>query len=87
VVGKSSISFTVGGREITLAREEVEKALKDVKPELVRTHLVFVGGKAYPVKQALREATGLDTLDFHTTDARRVFRRLGFEVARKEQGS
>ncbi len=81
---RTPVRFTIGGRKVELSKAQVERALKAEKPEPINTHAVLVGGVAFPVKQALRATTGFDILDFHTMEARRVFRRLGFELMRKE---
>ncbi len=77
-----NVRFTISGRHFNLSREQVEKALVGVAPEPTKLHAVQIGRHMFPVKQALSQVTGLDRLDFHSTDARRVFRRLGFKLLR-----
>jgi hypothetical protein len=76
------VRFTINGHHYNLSREQVEKALAGVEPEPTKLHAVQIGRHMFPVKQALSQATGLDRLDFQSTDARRVFRRLGFKLLR-----
>lgn len=76
------IAFTVGGQRRSLTKEKVIAQLKELEPKRMRAHVVLVEGVAYPVKEAFAHVTGLDVLDFNTDQARRVFRRLGFEVKR-----
>jgi hypothetical protein len=73
-------SFTVGGNRILLSARQVESSLTGVQPEQTRTHAVEVAGHWYPVKQALEAATGVNRADFISTEARRVFKSLGFPV-------
>ena len=75
--------FTLAGNRIRLTREVVEKIMKGVAPEVIRSHAVVINGVRYPVKQALEKVTGIDRADFITNAARRQFRRLGFEVIRQ----
>lgn len=74
--------FTISGLRKRLTSEQVERRLRHVEPEAVRTHAVKVHGRLYPVKQAFALATGLDPLDFNTIQARTQFMRLGFQVVR-----
>ncbi len=76
------MDFKMNGRPMSLTKEEVEKALKDVEPEAPRDHVVKVGRKVFPMKQAFGVATKLDRLDFTTAQARNVLKRLGFEIGR-----
>ncbi len=68
-------------RRFVATAEEVEGALRNVTPEKVRVHSVEVGGRVYPVKQALAVAFGLKRADCFPHVACRAFRQLGFRVA------
>jgi len=72
--------FTVNGRRLVAMREQVETALRDVPPDRVCVHAVEIGGKLYPVRQALAVACGLNRMDCFPQVASRVFRQLGFKV-------
>ncbi len=76
------IRFVVNGKAFTLKADEVEKAMRGVEPEPVRSHVVVVAGQRYPVKQVFEKATGLDRLDFTSGTARRHLTRLGFKLSR-----
>ncbi len=76
----TEIRFRIGGVEYLLSKEDVERQLQDVEPEVVREVAVTVKGKRYPVKQALAKVTGLLRGDFNTHTAMNVFRRLSFPV-------
>ncbi len=80
------VRFTISGEQYALSRAQVEKAVADVEPEQAKLHAVQIRGRLFPVKQALSVATGLDRLDFHSGDARRVFRRLGFKFMTRSKG-
>lgn len=76
------VTFQVGGETVALEPSEVVQKLKGKQPGPIRTHAVEVGGKLYPVKEAFSTVTGLDVMDFNTTQARSAFKRLGFRVVR-----
>lgn len=73
-------TFTIGGQEFSLSREDVERKLKSVEPEEIRKVFVEVSGKKFPIKQALVLAAGLMRSGFTTQDAIRVLRKLGFRL-------
>jgi len=76
------MEFTVSGQKVEVTADGVTRALAGVVPEPARQHVVSVGGKEYPVKQAMAVATGLDRLDFTSAQARSVLKRLGFQLHR-----
>lgn len=75
-----SRKFTVGGRTVELSTTEVRKKLRGTHPEPIVKHSVSVNNQWYPVKQALELVTGIPRADSITTEARRVFRALGFAL-------
>lgn len=77
-------AFTIAGERVVLDHDTVEARLERVLPEPIHEHYVVVGGRRFPPKQVLSELTGLDRADFTTHQARRILRRLGFIVARRE---
>lgn len=79
--------FTVGGRRMRVTTDEVVQKLRGAKFGAVRTHAVKIEGVLCPVKEAFAVVTGLDRLDFNTDQARKWFRKLGFEVVRVDQAS
>ena len=74
--------FTVGGRPLDLAAEQVSRAMKQVEPEAIREHLVEMNGTVYPPKQVLAVVTGWARTTFTTMEAERVLMRLGFVCRR-----
>lgn len=77
---KGKSQFTIGGKSVSLTRNEVEEALKQIRPEPIKKYSVRVGGMDFPIKQAVALAAKLPTAAFITTDAYRVLSRLGFEI-------
>ena len=74
--------MTIAGQLVTLNRQQVVESLRKVAPQQVQTHAVEIEGRHFPVKQAFADVTGLDPLDFNTEQARRAFKKLGFQVFR-----
>jgi hypothetical protein len=75
-------TFRVGGQELDLDRERVERALRGHRPERLHIHGIEINGELWPPKQAFEAVTGLDRLDFTTQEARRVLKNLGFRAVR-----
>jgi hypothetical protein len=73
------VRFTVGGRDLELTKEQVERAVKGIPGELYRTYYVEINGVRYPTKQAFAAATGWQRQTFTSHEANRVLNRLGFE--------
>lgn len=77
------MQFTLRGTTFDMDREDVVRAVQRQEPEAVTIHAVNIGGKLYPVKQALGaalEGSGFARIDFTSADARRILRRLGFRL-------
>lgn len=72
--------FTVGGHRIELSRSLVESKLQGAVAEPILKHAVSVKGSWFPVKQAIELAADIPRADVISTEARRVFRALGFQV-------
>lgn len=68
----------VGGRQFDWTRQQVQAALRNVEPESPRKHVVEVGDKQFPPKQALAVVTGWERQSFTTLEAQRVLSKLGF---------
>jgi hypothetical protein len=74
------VELMVGGERIQLRKADVLRAVRDGPLGVVRRHAVEIQKRLYPVKEVFARATGIDVLDFNTTQARTALRRLGFEV-------
>ena len=77
---KPSVELVVGGTRIQLTKAAVLSAVRNGPLGVVRQHAVEIEQQLYPVKEVFARATGIDVLDFNTTQARAALRRLGFEV-------
>jgi hypothetical protein len=75
-----AVDLVVRGERLQLRRSEVVRAVRDGGFGVVRQHAVEIEKQLYPVKEVFARATGIDVLDFNTTQARAALRRLGFEV-------
>ena len=78
--GTDYVDLVVRGERIRLRRADVLRAVRDGRLGVVRQHAVEIDRQLYPVKEVFARATGIDVLDFNTTQARAALRRLGFEV-------
>ena len=75
-----TVELIVRGERVRLRRADVTRAVRDGGFGVVRQHAVEIDRQLYPVKEVFARATGIDVLDFNTTQARAALRRLGFEV-------
>jgi hypothetical protein len=75
-----AIDLIVRGERVRLRKADVVRAVSNGGFGVVRQHAVEVDRRLYPVKEVFARATGIDVLDFNTTQARAALRRLGFEV-------
>jgi len=72
--------FSLNGQSFVLTAEKVEAALRDVTPEGIWRHGVEIGGRLFPVTQALAVTLGLERKDCTSRTARRLLRRLDLKV-------
>jgi hypothetical protein len=78
--GPEYVDLVVRGERIRLRKADVLRAVRTGPLGVVRQHAVEIDRQLYPVKEVFARATGVDVLDFNTTQARAALRRLGFEV-------
>lgn len=78
--GRPSIRFVLNGHRYELARDDVERRLVDVAPDIIRKHAVRVSGIWFPVIRAFEVVTGIPRSEFMSHTARRHFAALGYEV-------
>ena len=78
--GTDYVDLVVRGEKLRLRRADVLRAVRGGPLGVVRQHAVEIDHQLYPVKEIFARATGIDVLDFNTTQARAALRRLGFEV-------
>jgi|HubBroStandDraft_4_1064222.scaffolds.fasta_scaffold73954_2 hypothetical protein len=73
--------FKVSGHEFDLSSNDVESKMGTRTPEKIRKIYVTINARRYPVKQALEAVESeLMRSGFTSSEAIRVFRRLGFKV-------
>jgi hypothetical protein len=75
-----ALSFTVGGKRVTLTKKEAEASVKNLTPDAIKKYSVRIGDRDFPIKQVLSAATGMPGAAFISTDAYRILTRLGFDV-------
>lgn len=80
------MNFTLRGKSFSLTYEQVVSVMRGVPAEPINRYVVEVGDRVYPPKQVLARSTGLPPIAFTTQDAYRILNRLGFSVARVEEG-
>ena len=73
-----SYRFTVGGRKIELAPEDVRTAMADQEPERIGVWSTQVDDVTFPTKQTFNALTGMPRQSFTTQEAIRVLAKLGF---------
>ena len=66
-----------------LKKTAVLKALKGVKPQRIKRHMVMIGDTPYPMKHAYAVVTGEAAPDFNTREARKAFKKAGFQTYAK----
>ncbi|MEA1965114.1 MAG: hypothetical protein U9O41_08365 [Candidatus Aerophobetes bacterium] len=77
--------LTLKGNILDTTKEEVEKRLSKIKPEMMarNKYYVKIGEKDFPVKQAVSMAFGIARIDIQTQDAYRILRSLGFKITER----
>lgn len=75
----SELEITIGGARCCVSREQVEGRLAGEQPEPLRKYGVEIGGRRFPVKQAVAVGLNVPRASFQTQEAFRALRRLGFE--------
>ena len=74
------MKVTINGSVFDITPEDVEMAVAGRPPDAISTYSTVIGGRRFPVKQALSLVTGLAHAEFDSGRAQQVLRRLGFEV-------
>jgi len=63
-----------------MTKEQVERELIGVAPEVIRLYYVEINGKKFPLKQVISHMLRLGKVEFTTMDAANIVRRLGFKI-------
>jgi hypothetical protein len=74
------ITFTLGGKRVTLSAQDVAHAMMDVRAEPIKLRAVEINGTLYPVVQAFERATGLPRGLWRSARAWELLPRLGFRT-------
>ena len=70
------VALNARDEHAVLSKEDIERRLLGVHPEVIRRFYVEVNGVRFPVKQAFSKVTGSPRSTFRSSDAIRVFRKL-----------
>lgn len=87
---RGKITFSLGGKRVTLSRDDILKASRDpkIKNYFYVGYYVSLDGKKLPVKGLLSLATGIPVTEFASTPrARGILQKLGFTVVQSQQAS
>jgi len=76
--------ITLSGTVFHITRKDIEKKLKGIEPEEGRAkYFIDIGGKNYPIKQALSQTLNLPGIAFSSHQAFAILQKLGFEIIEK----
>lgn len=70
--------FTLGGLRYETTREAFERRLTGVAPETIHKYWVEIGGRRFPVKQAVSVGLSAERASFSSGQAIGILRKLGF---------
>lgn len=62
------------------SKEDFERELIGLEPEIIRRYYVEINGKQFPPKQVIAHILKLGKVEFTTMDAANILRRLGFKL-------
>lgn len=74
-----SFSFTIGGEGITVTRDEFERRVLGEDPEPYRKYYVEIGGKRYPIRQAVELGLHTSRAGFTTQRAYGILRKMRYK--------
>lgn len=74
--------FILKGKAYEKSREDFEKAMSGIEPEVIWKYSVEVNGVKYPPKQIISCVLRLGRIEFTTMDAANILRRFGFKIVR-----
>ena len=79
---------TILGKFYNITKADIEQSLRDIEPEEGRAkYFVEIGGKKYPIKQALSQTLNLSKATFTTQHAFDILTRLGFKITGTKNGT
>jgi 5-methylcytosine-specific restriction protein B len=74
----------IRGKEYQITREDIERSVEGIEPDVGRVYFVDIKGKEYPVKQVIGNALHLPMATFSTLEAYNFLTRLGYDIIVKE---
>ena len=75
---------TILGRSYNITKADIEQNLRDIEPEEGKAkYFVEIGGKKYPIKQALSQTLNLAKVAFTSQQAFGILHKLGFKIAER----
>jgi len=75
-----SSAIRIGGIEYPLDRNSFEARLERAQPEAIRKYFVEIGGRKFPVKQAVSIGLGAPRASFRTDAAIRALAKMGYQT-------
>ena len=87
-IERGKVTVTLGGKRVTIAREDILKASRDprIKNFFYVGYYVDLDRRKLPVKGLLSLATGIPVTEFGSTPkARGILQKLGFKVVQSQQ--
>jgi hypothetical protein len=79
-VGSESSEIRLGGISYPFDRKTFESRLAKTQPEEIRKYFVEIGGRKFPVKQAVSVGVGAPRASFGTEAAIHTLTRLGYQT-------
>ena len=78
----------IRGYVYNITKADIEQSLRDIEPEEGKAkYFVEIGGKKYPIKQALSQTLNLAKVAFTPQDAFTILNRLGFKITETKNGT
>jgi hypothetical protein len=72
--------FVLGGASYEVTRAQFEEHLSKIDPEPIRKYWVAIGGRRFPVKQAVGVGLGAERATFSSGQALSILRKLGYQT-------
>jgi hypothetical protein len=78
--GGKALRFIIDGEPYERSRQDVEEALREVRPDRIQQLAVSIQGDWYPVRQAVGLAIGRSPRDLNSGRSMELLRKLGYVV-------
>jgi len=72
--------FALGGASYEVTRAQFEEHLSKIDPEPIRKYWVAIGGRRFPVKQAVGVGLGAERATFSSGQALSILHKLGYKT-------